>query len=139
MKVLKITGLFVYLALISLTANNIGCLTTKKKTGTIGREQYSAKNWVKSEKYKQYVLANKKNKETVESQMAAEDKEYLEETCTDCHDLKRVFLRRGSVSSWENMLVKDYHIEMELDAEEKSRLLKIFQQYLSNKETRFPL
>jgi hypothetical protein len=135
MTVLRVISLTFYFTLITLTASSIGCLTTKGKSGTIAREQYSAKNWVKSEKYKQYVLANKKKKETVESQMASQDKEYLEDTCAGCHDLKRVFLRRSSRSSWENLLTKDYHLDMDLDSEEKSQLLEIFQKYLSRNKT----
>jgi hypothetical protein len=135
MTALRVIPLTFYFTLITLTASNIGCLTTKGKSGTIAREQYSAKNWVKSEKYQKYVLANKKKTGTIESQMAAQDKEYLEDTCTDCHDLKRVFLRRSSKSSWENLLAKDYHLEMDLDSDEKSQLLEIFQKYLSRNKT----
>jgi hypothetical protein len=131
MKFLRITGLSSYLALIAFTAISIGCFTDKVKPNTKGRQKYTVENWLKSEKYKKYVLANKKEKtKTVESQMDQHDREYLEDNCTDCHDLKRVFLRRGSKSSWEALLNKEQHEEIGLDSEEKSQLLKIFQTYL---------
>jgi cytochrome c1 len=63
--------------------------------------------------------------------MAPADREYLEEQCSGCHELNRVFWTRGSHSIWEMVLDQEQHREIELEPAERKRLLQIFQQYLS--------
>ncbi len=62
--------------------------------------------------------------------MTPQDRELLEYQCTDCHDLNRVFLMRGSASKWEELLNLEHHQEIGFDLEEIDELLIVFKKYL---------
>ncbi len=66
-----------------------------------------------------------------EPKMALEDREYLDEKCTGCHTLNRVFRTRGQRSLWKKLLGYKHHLEIRLEMEEKEKLYSIFQKYLS--------
>jgi hypothetical protein len=56
-------------------------------------------------------------------ELTPEDKELLDDTCSGCHDMNRVFWTRGTREIWETILAKEYHDEMGLEPRLLTRAL----------------
>jgi hypothetical protein len=141
------------LVLMAFAAGGINCATAKKEQDSFDIARYSAKNWIKTEKYKRISERKKKAQENgteasdigsgssiigmlsdlpiKEPEMEPDEREYLDDQCSGCHELNRVFWTRGSTYKWKKLLAQEYHHELELEPDDEDRLLEIFQKYLN--------
>ncbi len=103
--------------------------TRKTWEAIIAEEQHEKNGWNEEKKESFYKVF--RNFPIKAPWMDPSDKEYLEEQCTVCHTLNRVFWNRGPEEMWKSILDQKQHQEAKIGQKIKNIVYSILKQYMN--------